>query len=73
MDDRGGSFVAVRRISQGLDGRGNTCHSTSGTRLLVCLFFFSFFSFLFNADYLSFRKTFSLSKPLFRSNTFYRK
>ncbi|XP_034708436.1 ELMO domain-containing protein C-like isoform X2 [Vitis riparia] len=29
MDDRGGgSFVAVRRISQGLD-RGNTCHSTS--------------------------------------------
>ncbi|KAM5554703.1 hypothetical protein ABKV19_022889 [Rosa sericea] len=29
MDDRGGSFVAVRRISQGLDGRGNTCHSSS--------------------------------------------
>lgn len=30
MDDRGGgSFVAVRRISQGLE-RGNTCHSTSG-------------------------------------------
>lgn len=29
MDERGGSFVAVRRISQGLD-RGNTCHSTSG-------------------------------------------
>ncbi|XP_059633825.1 uncharacterized protein LOC132276428 [Cornus florida] len=28
MDDRGGSFVAVRRISQGL-GRGNVCHSTS--------------------------------------------
>ncbi|CAA3013078.1 Hypothetical predicted protein [Olea europaea subsp. europaea] len=29
MDDRGGgSFVAVRRISQGLD-RGNNCHSTS--------------------------------------------
>ncbi|KAK6918668.1 ELMO domain [Dillenia turbinata] len=28
MDDRGGSFVAVRRISQGLD-RGNACHSTS--------------------------------------------
>nr|POF18806.1 elmo domain-containing protein a [Quercus suber] len=28
MDDRGGSFVAVRRISQGLE-RGNTCHSTS--------------------------------------------
>lgn len=28
MDDRGGSFVAVRRISQGLD-RGNSCHSTS--------------------------------------------
>lgn len=29
MDDRGGgSFVAVRRISQGLD-RGNTCHTTS--------------------------------------------
>ncbi|XP_057496745.1 uncharacterized protein LOC130781559 isoform X1 [Actinidia eriantha] len=28
MDDRGGSFVAVRRISQSLD-RGNTCHSTS--------------------------------------------
>ncbi|GMH21635.1 hypothetical protein Nepgr_023477 [Nepenthes gracilis] len=28
MDDRSGSFVAVRRISQGLD-RGSTCHSTS--------------------------------------------
>ncbi|KAJ0054663.1 hypothetical protein Pint_00084 [Pistacia integerrima] len=28
MDERGGSFVAVRRISQSLD-RGNTCHSTS--------------------------------------------
>ncbi|XWS32445.1 hypothetical protein CRYUN_Cryun23aG0159600 [Craigia yunnanensis] len=28
MDDRGGSFVAVRRISQGLE-RGNTCHSNS--------------------------------------------
>ncbi|XP_038682849.1 ELMO domain-containing protein C-like isoform X2 [Tripterygium wilfordii] len=28
MDDRGESFVAVRRISQGLE-RGNTCHSTS--------------------------------------------
>ncbi|KAL8141280.1 hypothetical protein V2J09_007301 [Rumex salicifolius] len=30
MDERGGSFVAVRRISQGLD-RGNTCHSNSGS------------------------------------------
>uniref|UniRef100_A0A0R0F3T8 ELMO domain-containing protein n=1 Tax=Glycine max TaxID=3847 RepID=A0A0R0F3T8_SOYBN len=30
MDDRGGSFVAVRRISQGLD-RSNTCHSSSGS------------------------------------------
>lgn len=30
MDDRGGSFVAVRRISHGIE-RGNTCHSTSGT------------------------------------------
>ncbi|KAF3637956.1 putative autophagy-related protein 3-like [Capsicum annuum] len=28
MDDRGGSFVAVRRMSQGLE-RGNTCHTTS--------------------------------------------
>ncbi|KAJ7950762.1 ELMO domain-containing protein A [Quillaja saponaria] len=28
MDDRGGSFVAVRRISQGLE-RGNACHSSS--------------------------------------------
>ncbi|XP_059651652.1 uncharacterized protein LOC132299185 isoform X3 [Cornus florida] len=28
MDDRGESFVAVRRISQGLE-RENTCHSTS--------------------------------------------
>uniref|UniRef100_A0A2N9ILA9 ELMO domain-containing protein n=1 Tax=Fagus sylvatica TaxID=28930 RepID=A0A2N9ILA9_FAGSY len=28
MDDRGGSFVAVRRISQGLE-RGNTCQTTS--------------------------------------------
>ncbi|KAG4132553.1 hypothetical protein ERO13_D08G039800v2 [Gossypium hirsutum] len=27
MDDRGGSFVAVRRISQGLE-RENSCHST---------------------------------------------
>ena len=34
MDDRGGSFVAVRRISQGLE-RGNTCHSTSGTFLFA--------------------------------------
>ncbi|KAF8019556.1 hypothetical protein BT93_G0291 [Corymbia citriodora subsp. variegata] len=30
MEDRGGSFVAVRRISQGIE-RGNTCHSTSGS------------------------------------------
>lgn len=30
MDDRGGSFVAVRRISQGLE-RGSDCHSTSGS------------------------------------------
>ncbi|KAL9396704.1 hypothetical protein Peur_010957 [Populus x canadensis] len=29
MDDRGGSFVAVRRISQGLERGNNTCHSTS--------------------------------------------
>ncbi|KAF7814773.1 ELMO domain-containing protein A-like isoform X1 [Senna tora] len=28
MDDRGGSFVAVRRISQTIE-RGNTCHSNS--------------------------------------------
>ncbi|KAL8129802.1 LOW QUALITY PROTEIN: hypothetical protein V2J09_018957 [Rumex salicifolius] len=28
MEDRGGSFVAVRRISHGLE-RGNTCHSNS--------------------------------------------
>lgn len=28
MDDRGGSFVAVRRISQGLE-RGSACHSSS--------------------------------------------
>lgn len=41
MDDRGGSFVAVRRISQGLE-RGNTCHSTSGK------LFFSINSFLFS-------------------------
>ncbi|XP_059651650.1 uncharacterized protein LOC132299185 isoform X1 [Cornus florida] len=31
MDDRGESFVAVRRISQGLE-RENTCHSTSEFR-----------------------------------------
>nr|DAD47656.1 TPA_asm: hypothetical protein HUJ06_017593 [Nelumbo nucifera] len=30
MDDRGGSFVAVRRISQGLE-RESACHSTSGS------------------------------------------
>lgn len=30
MGDRGGSFVAVRRISHGTE-RGNACHSTSGT------------------------------------------
>ncbi|XP_051146726.1 uncharacterized protein LOC127262165 isoform X3 [Andrographis paniculata] len=30
MDDREGTFVAVRRISQGLD-RGTACHSTSGS------------------------------------------
>ncbi|XP_065859122.1 uncharacterized protein [Euphorbia lathyris] len=29
MDDRGGSFVAVRRISQGLERGSNTYHSTS--------------------------------------------
>ncbi|KAJ6722610.1 ELMO/CED-12 FAMILY PROTEIN-RELATED [Salix koriyanagi] len=29
MDDRGGSFVAVRRISQGLERGNNTCHSSS--------------------------------------------
>jgi len=29
MDDRGGSFVAVRRISQGLE-RGSVYHSSSG-------------------------------------------
>uniref|UniRef100_A0A2C9WPN6 ELMO domain-containing protein n=1 Tax=Manihot esculenta TaxID=3983 RepID=A0A2C9WPN6_MANES len=31
MDDRGGSFVAVRRISQGLERGSNTCQSTSGS------------------------------------------
>ncbi|KAF2618892.1 hypothetical protein F2Q68_00041821 [Brassica cretica] len=30
MDDRGGSFVAVRRISQGLE-RGNVYHSSSSS------------------------------------------
>ncbi|KAJ6872444.1 hypothetical protein NC651_031527 [Populus alba x Populus x berolinensis] len=30
MDDRGGSFVAVRRISQGLERGNNTSHSSSG-------------------------------------------
>ncbi|XP_068635294.1 uncharacterized protein [Aristolochia californica] len=30
MDERGGSFVAVRRISQGLE-RSSHCHSTSGS------------------------------------------
>ncbi|CAA0842451.1 ELMO/CED-12 family protein [Striga hermonthica] len=38
MDDRGGggggSFVAVRRISQGLD-RGSSCHSTSGAEVVA--------------------------------------
>ncbi|KAJ4847623.1 hypothetical protein Tsubulata_002730 [Turnera subulata] len=29
MDDRGGSFVAVRRMTQGLERSNNTCHSTS--------------------------------------------
>ncbi|CAN0906572.1 ELMO domain-containing protein A [Linum grandiflorum] len=29
MEDRGGSFVAVRRISQGLDRGNSTCHSSS--------------------------------------------
>ncbi|XP_021679147.2 uncharacterized protein LOC110663949 isoform X3 [Hevea brasiliensis] len=29
MDDRGESFVAVRRISQGIERGSNTCHSTS--------------------------------------------
>ena len=40
MDDRGsgGSFVAVRRVSQGFD-RGNTCHSSSGMlfTLFLCI------------------------------------
>lgn len=37
MDDRGGgdgTFVAVRRISQGLH-RGSACHSTSGIFLFI--------------------------------------
>lgn len=34
MEDRGGSFVAVRRISQGIE-RGNTCHSTSGIHCCI--------------------------------------
>lgn len=34
MDDRGGSFVAVRRISQGFD-RGNNCHSSGMFSLLI--------------------------------------
>ncbi|XP_047338232.1 ELMO domain-containing protein C-like [Impatiens glandulifera] len=34
MDDRGGSFVAVRRLSQGLD-RGNNLHSTSGAEAVA--------------------------------------
>jgi hypothetical protein len=47
MDDRGGSFVAVRRISQGLD-RGNTCHSTSG------ISFSRIFLFKFSRDFVDF-------------------
>lgn len=41
MDDREGSFVAVRRISQGLErGNGNTtCHSTSGIFLFYLFIF----------------------------------
>ena len=35
MDDRGGSFVAVRRISQGLERGNNTCNSTSGNLVLI--------------------------------------
>jgi hypothetical protein len=35
MDDRGGSFVAVRRISQGLERGNNTCHSSSGNLVLT--------------------------------------
>ncbi len=42
MDDRGGSFVAVRRISQGLE-RGNTCQTTSGN----FFFFFHFWLYQF--------------------------
>lgn len=40
MDDRGESFVAVRRISQGFD-RGNTCHSTSGlfVKLVILIYY----------------------------------
>lgn len=44
MDERGGeggSFVAVRRISQGLD-RGSACHSTG-----IFLFPFRFIGFEF--------------------------
>lgn len=43
MDDRGGSFVAVRRISQGLD-RSNTYHSTSGSLFFLSSIFLSKFS-----------------------------
>lgn len=46
MDDRGGSFVAVRRISHGLErANGNsTCHSTSGIFLSLFLFFWDSWS-----------------------------
>jgi len=41
MDDRGGSFVAVRRISQGLD-RGNAYHSSSGIQFSLSVNVYSF-------------------------------
>lgn len=36
MDENGASFVAVRRLSQGLD-RGGGCHSSSGDLSSICL------------------------------------
>lgn len=52
MDDRGESFVAVRRITQGFDRDGN-CHSSSGKYFLwTCAFNLTKFWFIKLCTYL---------------------
>ena len=60
MDDRGGSFVVVRRISQGLE-RGNTYYSTSGTFFFAHFLQLSLSRIYLVSLFLSLENSFSLS------------